>query len=1001
MKSVGRRLCLIFFLAASGYSAEIPLPDEAQLHWQQHEQIMFVCLDPCTWQGREYDDHSLPLSRINPWMLDTDQWCETARLWGAKMVLFVAKHTGGFCWWQTTTSNYGIKDTPWKNGRGDVLGELSVSCHKYGLDLGIYLSPFDSTWGAGVGGVTRDPSRQGGYDQVYRQQLTEVLSRYGTIREVWFDGNCKIDVEDILKQHAPEAVVFQGSSATIRWVGNEEGFAPDPNWYTLKRTDLATGTATALQSDPQGDAYAPVEVDVPLLKNGGHKWFWAPNTDSLLLDLPQLMDVYYKSVGRGAVLLLNSTPDTTGLIPASHVEMYRKFGEEIRKRFSTPLLRTSGNGERLELVFSKARMVDHVILQEDLEKGQRVLSYVVEGYASGKWNTLHEGTSVGNKKIDAFSPMEVEKIRVRFLKFKAQPQIRSFAAYQVIPAPTGEALPLPSVAQLRWHNYERIMFVHFSANTWQTHRGLDNEYDDLSVPLSRINPTKLNTDQWCEVARSWGAKMILFVAKHGGGFCSWQTNTSEYGIRNTPWKGGRGDILDDLARSCDKYGLDLGVYLYPGDPAWGAGPGSGGITADTSKQKAYNQVYRQQLTEVLTQYGQIREVWFDGSCRINVDDILKKYASDAVIFQGPMANLRWVGSEDGYAPFSNWYTLSSKDLKTGVATAVQSDPFGDAYAPVEVDVPLLKNKGHKWFWAPNSDHMILTTDQLMELYYKSVGRGSVLLLNSTPDTTGLIPTSHAAAYKAFGDEIRRRFETPLKKTTGSGNSLEMDFSKATEVNHVILQEDLTRGQRVLGFSIDGLDSRGQWKEVYNGTSIGFKRICSFKPVQLKKLRVLFTNVKAQPHIANFAVYNVKGVKFEPEKRDDRDRFYDGVGSKQGSVASQEPAVEIGKWDAPEKSGEWNELRLDLTRFVRKIGQYEIRFIAQPGGQEAEIEFRDWGVEMYGGKINDAVERLIGRAAFRLTRSQQTVDEFPTIFRVRMKIPKGDPSGVITIRRLTY
>jgi alpha-L-fucosidase len=149
------------------------------------------------------------------------------------------------------------------------------------------------------------------------------------------------------------------------------------------------------------------------------------------------------------------------------------------------------------------------------------------------------------------------------------------------------------------------------------------------------------------------------------------------------------------------------------------------------------------------------------------------------------------------------------------------------------------------------------------------------------------------------------------------------------------------------------------------------------------------------------VYNVKGVMFEPEKRDDRDRFYDGVGSKQGSVASQEPAVEIGKWDAPEKSGEWNELRLDLTRYMRKVGQYEIRFVAQPGGQEAEIEFRDWGVEMYGGKINDAVERLIGRAAFRLTRSQQTVDEFPTIFRVRMKIPKGDPSGVITIRRLTY
>lgn len=131
-------------------------------------------------------------------------------------------------------------------------------------------------------------------------------------------------------------------NAQLHWVRSEDGIAPDPNWYTLKKSDLATGVATAQHSDPRGDAYAPVEMDVPLLKKGGHKWFWAPNTDSLLLDLPQLMDIYYESVGRGGVLLLNSTPDTTGLIPESHVEVYRKFGEEIEKRFSTPLPADAG-----------------------------------------------------------------------------------------------------------------------------------------------------------------------------------------------------------------------------------------------------------------------------------------------------------------------------------------------------------------------------------------------------------------------------------------------------------------------------------------------------------------------------------------------------------------------------------------------------------------------------------------------------------------------------------
>jgi alpha-L-fucosidase len=999
MKMVGTSLCLVLLLVAAGNAAEIPLPTKPQLRWQQLEQIMFVCLDPCTWEGREYDDHSLPLNRINPTRLNTDQWCETAHLWGAKEILFVAKHTGGFCWWQTSTTSYGIKDTPWKNGKGDVLADLSVSCQKYGLDLGVYLSPSDSVWSAGVGGATKDPSKQEAYNTIYRQQLTEVLSRYGTIREIWFDGSCRINMKDILANYGSQAVIFQGASATIRWVGNEDGIAPDPNWYTVKRSDLAKGTATALQSDSHGDAYAPVEADVPLLQNGGHKWFWAPNTDSLLMDVPRFMDVYYKSVGRGAVLLLNSTPDTTGLIPPSHVERYKKFGQEIEKRFSTPLQRTSGQGERLEIAFSKERMVDHVILQEELEKGQRVLSYVIEGYSDGKWEKLWEGTSIGNKKIDSFSPQQVEKIRVRFLKFKASPQIRNFAVYQVLPAPDGKALPLPSHAQLRWHNYERIMFVHFSANTWQTHRGLDNEYDDLSTPLSRINPTKLNTDQWCQVAKSWGAKMILFVAKHGGGFCSWQTNTTDYGIKNTPWRNGKGDILADLSRSCEKYELDLGVYLYPGDPHWGAG--GGGITADTSKQEAYTKIYRQQLTEILTRYGQIREVWFDGSCRINVDDILKDYATDAVIFQGPMASLRWVGTEDGFAPFSNWYTLSSKDLKTGVATAAQSDPFGDAYAPVEVDVPLLANNGHKWFWAPHSDNMIMTTDQLMNLYYKSAGRGSVLLLNSTPDTSGLIPACHVAAYKTFGEEIRRRFDEPLKRTSGKGNSLEIGFSQPTRINHAILQEDVARGQRVLAFRIEGLDKAEHWNEIYDGTSIGYKKICYFEPVQLRRIRVEFTNTKARPQIANFAVYDVKGVTLKPEKREGRDKFYDGVQSKQGSAARLEPAVEIGKWRTGPESSDGQTINLDLTSHVPVVGQYEIAFVPQSGKAAPELEFRDWDLEMYGGTMNNAIQLLKDRSMFRLTRWGQTLDGFPILFRVNVRSAKGMGSGIVTIRRLVY
>jgi len=235
--------CHFIFLFSQTDSGNLPLPDKTQLRWQQHEQIMFVCLDPCTWQGREYDNHSLHLSRINPAKLNTDQWCEAALLWGAKEILFVAKRTGGFCWWQTETTDYGVKEIPWRNGQGDVLADLSRSCTKYGLDLGICVYPGDEQWGAGIGsgGITKDPARQEEYNHIYRKQLTEVLSRYGTIREVWFDGNCNIPVSDILKQYAPRTVIFQGESATIRWVGNEDGVAPYPKWYTLARSDRQQG----------------------------------------------------------------------------------------------------------------------------------------------------------------------------------------------------------------------------------------------------------------------------------------------------------------------------------------------------------------------------------------------------------------------------------------------------------------------------------------------------------------------------------------------------------------------------------------------------------------------------------------------------------------------------------------------------------------------------------------------------------------------------------------
>lgn len=406
-------------------------PSAVQYKWQEQERIMFVCLDPCTWQGREYDNHSTPLERINPEKLDTDQWCEVAQSWGAREILFVAKHTGGFCWWQTETTDYGIKNTPYKDGKGDVLQELSESCRKYGLHLGIYVYPGDETWGAGIGsgGLTKDPTKQEAYNQVFRQQLTETLSRYGEVLEVWFDGSCMIDVSDILETYAKNAVIFQGPHATLRWPGTESGKLFYPAWNTLSAEDMETGVATQVHGDPDGEVWAPLETNTTLYD---HNWFWAPQNELKRKSLEQIMECYYKSVGYGSVFLLNSTPDTTGLIPAGDVDFYRAFGREIDRRFKTPIASVMDQkGSELTLEMPDKQLVNHVVIMEDYREGHRIRNYTIEGLQNGQWIELVQGQSVGRMKIDFFPEVELSQVRLTVDKSVGEPLLRKMAVFHV------------------------------------------------------------------------------------------------------------------------------------------------------------------------------------------------------------------------------------------------------------------------------------------------------------------------------------------------------------------------------------------------------------------------------------------------------------------------------------------------------------------------------------------------------------------------------------------
>ncbi len=409
-------------------AAKLARPTPEQIAWHECEIGMFICLDPATWQDVEYDTLKTPLNQINPEQLDTDQWVMAAKAMGAKYVVFVAKHTGGFCWWQTDTSDYGVKQIPWRDGKGDVMKDLVESCRKHGIKPGVYLSPHDEQFGAtGGGGRCATPEAQARYDKIYREQLTELLSRYGEMFEVWFDGGVVTEVGDILKEHAPKAIVFQGPHANIRWVGNEEGIAPYPNWNAVPLDRAKSGVATWVDGHPEGDVWLPNECDARIRAT----WFWNSTGAHTLKSLDHLMMMYYQSVGRGAVLLLNMAPDTSGRMPEVDMRRAAEFGEEIKRRFARSLAETTGEGRSVELEFAGPTKVDHVITMEDIVHGERVREYVLEGRLGEEWKELCRGSSIGHKKIDAFKPVEVSRIRWRALQAAAEPRIRKLAAYHV------------------------------------------------------------------------------------------------------------------------------------------------------------------------------------------------------------------------------------------------------------------------------------------------------------------------------------------------------------------------------------------------------------------------------------------------------------------------------------------------------------------------------------------------------------------------------------------
>jgi len=432
------------------------VPTPQQLEWQQMEFTAFLHFGMNTFTGNEWGNGKDSPELFNPSELDCEQWVKALKDGGFKMALITAKHHDGFCLWPTATTEYSVKNSPWKDGKGDVVRELREACDKYGMKFGVYLSPWD-----------RNAECYGdspAYNKFFIEQLTELLSNYGEVHEVWFDGACgegpngKKQVYDWtailakIRELQPKAVTaIMGDD--VRWVGNEGGMGRDTEWsatvmapgsYTHKNAAMETLGINNMSKDlgsreliakAQEAYWYPSEVDVSIRPG----WFYHAEQDERVRSLANLVNIYYRSVGCNSVLLLNIPPDRRGLIHEIDVQRIKELSDYIAKTFAENQVADGGKlwqakaGESKEYDVNKGALVNTFLIQEDIAQGQRVEDFLVEVYNNGAWQYAADGTTIGYKRLLRFSDCQPEKIRVTIRGSRGVANIKNVGLYYAEP----------------------------------------------------------------------------------------------------------------------------------------------------------------------------------------------------------------------------------------------------------------------------------------------------------------------------------------------------------------------------------------------------------------------------------------------------------------------------------------------------------------------------------------------------------------------------------------
>ncbi len=453
----------------------LPVPSKSQLAWHAMEMNAFVHFTTNTFTGKEWGYGDELPKVFNPSKLDVDQWVSTFKAVGFKGVILTCKHHDGFCLWPSQYTEHSVKNSPWKNGKGDVVREVAEVCRKYGLKFGIYLSPWD-----------RNHKEYGtqGYIEYYRNQLNELFSNYSPVFEMWFDGANGGDgyyggtrekrtisggkyydwptTLELVQKMEPGIIFFSDAGPGVRWVGNEKGIAGEPNWNTITPDTLYAGKSgieKLLNTGAEnGTAWIPAETDVSIRPG----WFYHEEEDSLVKSGNKLFEIYLTSVGRGSTLLLNVPPDRRGLIHENDVAALKSFRELLNNEFKvnvalnakteassfrgnskkfSPSKLTDANRETywatddgvktgsVEIDFGNKKAIHYIVLQEYISLGQRVKSFNIEIWKSNRWVSVAQASTIGYKRILKIESAETDKIRINFTAAKASLVISNIEVY--------------------------------------------------------------------------------------------------------------------------------------------------------------------------------------------------------------------------------------------------------------------------------------------------------------------------------------------------------------------------------------------------------------------------------------------------------------------------------------------------------------------------------------------------------------------------------------------